>query len=84
MFFRFQDRKNSYIIKLMLKNPKGWQAWEREWLRSSPVNYRQNLMIFDALLKEARLLGAWPPKDPLEGFEVDLRVARILNGLKAD
>jgi hypothetical protein len=29
--------------------------------------------------KEAVALGAFPPKDPLEGIEVDINIAKILN-----
>jgi hypothetical protein len=31
------------------------------------------------LYEEARLVGAWPPADPLAGIEVDLRLAQALN-----
>jgi len=68
----------------MLKFRKEFEEWEKEWIKSTPVNYRQNLKIFDALIKEARLLGVWPPQDPMEGIENCIRTARILNGLKAD
>ena len=36
-------------------------------------------MIVEALYREACLLGALPLKDPLEGIEVDIRVAKVIN-----
>jgi hypothetical protein len=35
-----------------------------------------------ALYKEAVALGVFPPKDPLEGIEVKIKIAKVVNGLK--
>ena len=56
-------------------------ALDRRLARERPVDPDQNRRIVDALLQEAIALGVWPPDDPLEGIEVDIRLARILNGL---
>jgi len=32
-----------------------------------------------ALLEMARATGAWPPEDPLEGLETDIRLAWAIN-----
>jgi hypothetical protein len=40
------------------------------------------LRIFEALYEEAKQLGVFPLKDPLEGIEVDIRLARALNARK--
>jgi hypothetical protein len=63
----------------MIRNPEKVSAFEREFLKSFPPDYRQALEIFTALYKEARALGVLPPEDPLEGIEVDIRIAKILN-----
>jgi hypothetical protein len=63
----------------MITNAGLVQAFERELSRRTPVDYQANLRIIEALYQEARLLGAWPPADPLAGIEVDLRLARALN-----
>lgn len=68
----------------VIKDPERWRKWEDEQLRSEPLDYGKNLAIFEALLQYAREMGVFPPADPLEGIEVDMRVARIVNGLKAD
>ena len=54
-------------------------AFERELIRREAPNYFQNLKIVEALYDEARGLGVLPPADPLNGIEVDVRLARVLN-----
>jgi len=68
----------------MIRDPKLWQEFLDEEARREEVDYYRNLAIFEALLDLARALGRWPPEDPLEGIEVDIRVARILNGQRPD
>jgi hypothetical protein len=54
-------------------------AFERELVRREAPNYFQNLKIVEALYNEARALGALPPADPLDGIEVDVHLASVLN-----
>ena len=63
----------------MMTNAHLVHAFEREQIRRTPADYHTNLRIMEALYEEARLIGAWPPSDPLAGIEVDLRLARALN-----
>lgn len=58
----------------MIKNPKFLKAFEKEKL-----SFREALKIFEALWKEALSLKVLPLKNPLEGIEVDVRIAKILN-----
>jgi hypothetical protein len=37
------------------------------------------MKIFDAMWHEGVTLGILPPKEPLEGIDVDIKVAKILN-----
>jgi hypothetical protein len=46
------------------------------------LSFSKALALFEAMWKEGVALGVLPPKDPLEGIEVDIRIARILNCLK--
>ena len=48
-------------------------------MKSSRPDYFQNLTIFEGLYREAKTLGVLPAKDPLEGLDTDIRLARILN-----
>jgi hypothetical protein len=63
----------------MIKDVKAWEAWEREYLKKEVLTLEQKYRLLDALYEEARDLGIFPLKNPMEGFEVDIRVARILN-----
>lgn len=63
----------------MIRNPHILRAFEDEFCRRTPPDHLLNLRIVEAMLEEARQLGVWPPADPLEGVDVDIRVARILN-----
>lgn len=65
----------------MVKNPKRLQAFEAERIKAEKVDIDRNFRILAALYEEARMLGALPPKDPLEGIEVKIRIARTVNSV---
>jgi hypothetical protein len=64
----------------ILPRPPGklWQKFEREYLAAEVPNYYQNLKYFEALYREAQLLGIIPGPDPLAGLEVDIRIAAVV------
>jgi len=66
----------------MIKDSDTWEEWEKEYKRKEEVNFFKNLEIFEALYEEARALGKLPPEDPLEGIEIKIKLARILNDTK--
>ncbi|GAG97925.1 unnamed protein product [marine sediment metagenome] len=51
-------------------------------MKEEKLSFSEALAIFEAMWKEGMTLGVIPPKDPLEGIETDIRIARILNCLK--
>ncbi len=61
------------------KNAKKLRAFEATRARAEKVDVERNYRILDALYEEAVMLGALPPKDPLEGIEVKIRIARAVN-----
>lgn len=63
----------------MLKDEPLVNAFEKMQMRNFKPDYFRNLAIFEALYQEARRLGALPLEDPLEGIEVDIRLAAALN-----
>ena len=64
----------------MIKNSATLKKFEDEFIRTSgPLPFNRALRLFTAMWKEAAALGAFPPKDPLEGIEVDINIAKILN-----
>jgi hypothetical protein len=62
----------------LIRDPKKWQEWEENGPLSEPVDMALNFRHANALLELARSLGKFPPEDPLEGLDKDIRVARIL------
>lgn len=63
----------------MIRRPELVAQFEAEYERREPLDHRRNLAIFEALFQEARALGVLPGSDPLEGIDVDIRLARALN-----
>lgn len=63
----------------MLKRSNLVAAFEKEQMRRETPDHQRNLRVAEALYEHARRLGALPLADPLDGIEVDLRLARILN-----
>lgn len=63
----------------MIKNPELIQTLEDNLARSQAPDYFSNLRTFEALYQEARLLGILPLRDPLDGIDVDIRLAAALN-----
>jgi hypothetical protein len=56
-----------------------FQKFEMELSKKERVSIRSNFRIVEALYKEAVVLGVIPLKNPLEGLEVDIRIAKVIN-----
>jgi hypothetical protein len=65
----------------MIKDAAYWTAWEEAGPLRERLDFARNLQLVEAMYDLARELGAFPPADPLEGIETDIRVARILNNV---
>jgi len=55
--------------------------FEKELLKNEKLDVKRNFQIVEALYKEAVTLGVFPLKDPLEGLEVDIRIAKVVNSV---
>ena len=55
--------------------------FEIELLRKGKVDYGKNIRIVDALYNEAVAIGAFPLRNPLDGIEIDLKVAKVVNSV---
>ena len=65
----------------MIKDKKYLQEFEKEIIRSKKADISNNIRIVEALYKEAVSLGIFPLKDPLEGIEVDIKIAKVINSV---
>jgi transcriptional regulator with XRE-family HTH domain len=59
----------------------GLLNFESDFLKQGKVDLMKNFHIVDALYKEAVTLGVIPLKNPLEGIEVDLKIAQVINSV---
>ncbi len=57
-------------------------AFEARLAAREPASLARALAIADALVEEARVLGVWPPADPLGGVDVDVRIAVALRRVR--
>jgi hypothetical protein len=64
----------------MIRNNE-FQKFEMEFVKREKVDIVRNFRIMDALYNEAVTLGILPLKNPLEGIEVDLKVAKVINSV---
>jgi len=64
----------------MITNAKLLEELENTISRNEgPLPLSQALRIFTAMWEEALILGAFPAETPLEGIEIDIRIASVLN-----
>jgi hypothetical protein len=64
----------------MIKNPGALKNFEDDFMRKGgSLSLSQSWGLLDSMWNEAVTLGHFPPKEPLEGIEVDLRIARVLH-----
>lgn len=63
----------------MIKNREQIQKFERELLRKEKIDVTKNFQIVDAMYHEAVELGIIPKKNPLDGLEIDIKIAKIVN-----
>ncbi|MGQ9647343.1 MAG: hypothetical protein ACUVWO_12495 [Thermodesulfobacteriota bacterium] len=55
--------------------------FESEFLKKERVDIEKNFSLVGALHHEAVTLGVLPPKNPLDGIEVDLKIAKVVNSV---
>ena len=78
--FRGNDKNGSKLTFYeSIKNE--FQKFEMELMKREKVDIGRNFSIVDALYQEAVTLGVLPLKNPLDGIEVDLRIAKVVNSV---
>ena len=66
----------------MVRNKNKLNRFFKKLAKNEGTHHKRALRIYEALHKEAVSLGVISSKNILEGLEVDIRVAKALNGLK--
>jgi hypothetical protein len=65
----------------MITNYPAYAQFERDLIKGQQVDIAQNFRIVDALYDEAVALGIFPLKDPLEGLDTILTIAKVVNSV---
>jgi hypothetical protein len=63
----------------MIKDVAAFQEFEDSVIRNRKLPHPQAFKLLESMWQEGVALGVLPPKDLLEGVEVDIRISRILN-----
>jgi len=58
-----------------------FEEFEIELLRNGNLDLKKKFKILEALYKEAVALGVFPLRDSLEGLDVDIRIAKVVNSV---
>ena len=64
----------------MIKDAE-FRKFEIEFIKKEKVDLEKNFRLVEALYQEAVTLGVLPPKNPLDGIEVDLKIAKVVNSV---
>lgn len=65
----------------MIANPKKLQEFEKKLLKKEKVDIAQNFRIVEAMYREAIALRAISLKDPLDGIDIKIKIARVVNSV---
>ena len=63
----------------MIRDPAYWENWEAQTVLRQPADFHRNLRLLEAMYEHACKMGAFAGTDPLDGLEVKLRLAKVLN-----
>ena len=68
----------------MIRNKLKLNKFYQKLIEEENISHKKALSIYEALHKEAVSLGIISSENILEGLEVDLRIAKAINGLTSD
>jgi len=62
----------------MIKDSKYFEAFEKKIVAKEKNGLLENIEIYEAMWEEAKALGIFPLKDPYDGVEDDISLAKVL------
>ncbi len=66
----------------MIKNIKEFKKFEDEYIKNEKLTLDEKFKIYDEMWLWAKELGIFPLKDPLDGIEKDIKLAKLFKKLK--
>ena len=65
----------------MVRNKVKLDKFYQKLIEKENISYEKALSIYEALHKEAVSLGCINSRNILDGLEIDIRIAKAINGL---
>lgn len=65
----------------MIRDCDELRRFEKDLAEKESPDFLQNLALVESLYEEARALGEFPLKNPLDGIENDIALARAINSV---
>ena len=65
----------------MVKNNPRLKEFEENYTRKGKPDILHNLQLLDQLYKEAKALSVFPLREPLDGLEIDIKIAKVINSV---
>lgn len=65
---------------MVINRPKV-EKFEKRLIAKEKADFIKNYRIIEAMYNEAVTLGIIPMKNPLDGLEVDIKVAKVVNSV---
>jgi len=62
-------------------NKEEWRIFEDEIIRQDDLSIEQKFKILESMYAEAVALGIMPYDEPLDGIDVDIRIAKAINSV---
>ena len=63
----------------MIKDPVYFRNFEKAFIADDKISYGKAIKMLESMWEEGLALGILPFKNPLEGIETDIRIAKVLN-----
>lgn len=76
---RFDGARTGRREERMIRDGEALRRFEDDLARGEKTDFARNLRLVDSLHREAVQLGVSPRKNPMDGIEVVLRIAKALN-----
>lgn len=65
----------------MLKKNAELLRFEKEFVKKEKVDIKKNFRIVEDMYSQAVFLGVFPAKEKLDGLEIDIKIARVVNSV---
>lgn len=65
----------------MIRDKDKLLEFEKEYLKNEKLDINKSFEIYENMYKYSVEIGIFPLKNKLEGIEIDIKIARVLNSV---